>query len=106
MPVCSSQVRGEQLLIMTNLHLDLRTLNVNYCLFDQDAFMLAVDRKGFDVLAKVPSSRSKDGTSEYVWKQFRFPFKEEALDVETFCQQLVKMEEEAVKKVSGYSGLT
>ncbi|KAG6760232.1 hypothetical protein POTOM_036738 [Populus tomentosa] len=72
----------------------------------RDAFMLAVDRKGFDVLAKVPSSRSKDGTSEYVWKQFRFPFKEEELDVETFCQQLVKMEEEAVKKVSGYSGLT
>lgn len=72
----------------------------------RDAFMLAVDRKGFDVLAKVPSSRSKDGTSEYVWKQFRFPFKEEALDVETFCHQLVKMEEEAVKKVSGYSGLT
>lgn len=72
----------------------------------RDAFMLAVDRKGFDVLAKVPSSRLKDGTSEYVWKQFRFPFKEEALDVETFCQQLVKMEEEAVKKVSGYSGLT
>lgn len=72
----------------------------------RDAFMLAVDRKGFDVLAKVPSSRLKDGTSEYVWKQFRFPFKEEALDVETFCHQLVKMEEEAVKKVSGYSGLT
>lgn len=96
----------EQLLVTTNLDLDLRTLNVNYCVFDQDAFMLSVDSKGFDVLAKVPSSRSKDGISEYVWKQFRFPFKEEAHDVETFCHQLVKMEEEAVKKVSGHSGLT
>lgn len=72
----------------------------------RDAFTLSVDSKGFDVLAKVPSSRSKDGISEYVWKQFRFPFKEEARDVETFCHQLVKMEEEAVKKVSGHSGLT
>jgi len=26
-------------------------------------------------------------------------------DVENFCHQLVEMEEEAVKKISGYSGL-
>ncbi|CAK7325671.1 unnamed protein product [Dovyalis caffra] len=72
----------------------------------REAYMLSVDRKGFDVLAKVPSPPSKDGISGYLWKEFRFPFKEEARDVETFCHQLVKMEEEAVRKVSGYSGLT
>lgn len=72
----------------------------------QDACMLAVDCKGFDVLAKVPSLVTKDGLAEHQWKEFRFTFKEEAHDVETFCRQLVEMEEEAVKKVSGYSGLT
>ncbi|KAB1217900.1 hypothetical protein CJ030_MR3G014690 [Morella rubra] len=71
----------------------------------RDAFMLSVDRKGFDVLGKVPSPIVKDGFSQYQWKEFRFPLKEEANDVETFCRQLVKMEEEAVKKVSIYSGL-
>lgn len=67
--------------------------------------MLSVDRKGFDVLGKVPSPIVKDGFSQYQWKEFRFPLKEEANDVETFCRQLVEMEEEAVKKVSIYSGL-
>jgi hypothetical protein len=47
----------------------------------------------------------KDGCSQFQWKEFRFTLKEEASDVETFCRQLVEMEEEAVKKVSGYSGL-
>jgi hypothetical protein len=41
-----------------------------------------------------------------LWKEFWFPFKEEAQDVETFCHLLVKMEKEAVKVVSGYSSLT
>ena len=67
--------------------------------------MLSIDCKGFDVLGKVPSPMIKDGITEYQWKEFRFTFKEEASDVEAFCRQLVEMEEEAVKKVSGYSGL-
>lgn len=68
--------------------------------------MVSVDRKGFDVLGKVLSAVIKDGQGEYLWKEFRFTFKEEAPDVETFCHQLVQMEEEAVKKVSSYSGIT
>ncbi|XP_062156510.1 uncharacterized protein LOC133864240 [Alnus glutinosa] len=71
----------------------------------RDAYALSIDRKGFDVLGKVPSPVLKDGCSQFQWKEFRFTLKEEASDVETFCRQLVEMEEEAVKKVSGYSGL-
>ena len=67
--------------------------------------MLSLDRKGFDVLGKVRSKATNDEIDEYQWKQFRFTFKEEARDVESFCHQLVQMEEEAVKKVSGFSGL-
>lgn len=57
------------------------------------------------MLGKVPSPVVRDGCSQFQWKEFRFTLKEEANDVETFCRQLVEMEEEAVKKVSGYSGL-
>lgn len=71
----------------------------------KDAFMLSVDRKGFDVLGKVPGPATKDGMPEFLWKEFRFMFKEEAHDVEKFCSQLVQMEEEVVKKVSSFSGL-
>ncbi|XWS74984.1 hypothetical protein CRYUN_Cryun01aG0045700 [Craigia yunnanensis] len=76
-------------------------LNVNA----RDAYMLSPDRKGFDILGKVRSKATNDEVDEYQWKQFRFTFKEEARDVESFCHQLVQMEEEAVKKVSGFSGL-
>ncbi|XVF23876.1 hypothetical protein REPUB_Repub13aG0077200 [Reevesia pubescens] len=71
----------------------------------KDAYMLSLDRKGFDILGKVRSTASKDEVGEYRWKQYRFTFKEKARDVESFCRQLVQMEEEAVKKVSSYSGL-
>lgn len=71
----------------------------------KDAFMLAVDRKGFDVLGKVPGPATKDGMPGFLWKEFRFTFKEEAHDVESFCSQLVQMEDEVVRKVSGFSGL-
>lgn len=67
--------------------------------------MLSVDRKGFEVLAKVPNPAPKHGDSDYYWREFRFSFKEEAHDIEAFCRQLVEMEEEAVKKVSAFSGL-
>ncbi|KAL5733249.1 hypothetical protein ACOSQ2_032941 [Xanthoceras sorbifolium] len=71
----------------------------------RDAMMLSIDSKGFDVLGKVPSPVMRDGVEEFQWKEFRFTFKEEATDVESFCRQLVEMEEEVVKKVSSYSGL-
>lgn len=71
----------------------------------RDAFMLSVDRKGFDVLGKVPGVTTKDGFGQYQWKEFRFTFKEEARDIEAFCHQLVEMEEDAMKNVSSYSGL-
>ncbi|KAF6137748.1 hypothetical protein GIB67_040456, partial [Kingdonia uniflora] len=54
----------------------------------RDAFILSVDRKGFDVLGQ---------TIDDQWKQFRFTFKEEAQDIATFCDELVEMEEEALK---------
>lgn len=71
----------------------------------KDAFMLSVDRKGFDVLGKVLGPVKNDGSREYQWKDFRFTFKEEAREVETVCRQLVEMEEEALKNVSSFSGL-
>ncbi|KAK7273034.1 hypothetical protein RIF29_14080 [Crotalaria pallida] len=71
----------------------------------KDAYITAIDRKGFDVLAMIPSPVSKDGIGEYQGKEFRFMFKEEAKDVEAFCRQLAEMEEEVVKKVSSSSGL-
>lgn len=71
----------------------------------KDAVLLSADRKGFDVLAKVLVPVTKDGSSEYQWKELRISFKDEARNVEQFCQQLVQMEEEALKKVSGSTGL-
>ncbi|KAM1126038.1 hypothetical protein ACFX2B_040765 [Malus domestica] len=71
----------------------------------KDAYMLSIDRKGFEVLSKVPSPGFKDGFGQFEWKEFRLSLKEEAHDVEAFCRQLVEMEEEAVKEVSGHSGL-
>ena len=62
--------------------------------------MLSVDRKGFDVLANVASS---GGGSQ--WKEFRFTFQGEARDAESFCTQLVEMEEEALKNVKSSSGI-
>ncbi|KAF5199243.1 Fmn-binding split barrel [Thalictrum thalictroides] len=77
-------------------------LNVNA----KDALMLSMDRKGFEVMAKVSSQKTtKDGFAEYQWREYRFTFKEEACDIETFCRLLVEMEEEALKDVASYSGL-
>ncbi|KAL0349201.1 UNVERIFIED_CONTAM: hypothetical protein Sangu_1147900 [Sesamum angustifolium] len=71
----------------------------------KDAFLLSVDRNGFDVLGKVLGSVNADGSREYQWKELRFTFKDEAADVETFCQRLLEMEEEALKSVSRFSGI-
>ena len=54
--------------------------------------MLSLDRKGFDILGKVHSKMTKGEGDECQWKQFRFTFKEEARDAESFCRQLVQME--------------
>ncbi|KAL0388182.1 UNVERIFIED_CONTAM: hypothetical protein Sradi_2700000 [Sesamum radiatum] len=71
----------------------------------KDAFLLSVDRNGFDVLGKVLGSVNADGSREYLWKELRFTFKDEAADVETFCHRLLEMEEEALKSVSRFSGI-
>ncbi|CAK8541021.1 unnamed protein product [Lathyrus sativus] len=71
----------------------------------KDAYVTSVDRKGFDVLAKVTGPVLKDGVGQYQWKEFRFMFEQDANDVEMFCNQLVEMEEEVVNKVSVSSGL-
>jgi len=57
------------------------------------------------VLAKISGPVSKDGVGQFQWKELRFMFEQEANDVETFCQHLVQMEEEVIKKVSASSGL-
>lgn len=71
----------------------------------KDAFILSVDRKGFDVLAKVLGSVKGDGSREYQWKELRFTFKDAASDVEAFCQLLLEMEGEALKKASSITGM-
>ncbi|KAJ1698903.1 hypothetical protein LUZ63_007415 [Rhynchospora breviuscula] len=74
----------------------------------RDALMLSIDQNGFDVLAKVPQTLNSTGDAQqyqYHWKEFRFNFKEEAADVESFCQMLVELEEEALQHVKSYSGL-
>ncbi|KAH0454188.1 hypothetical protein IEQ34_016112 [Dendrobium chrysotoxum] len=72
----------------------------------RDALMLSIDQYGFDVLAKVSQSMTSNIQSlEYVWKEFRFSFKEEASDLETFCNLLIGLEEEVLQSVRSYSGL-
>lgn len=80
-------------------------LTFSFWFFLKDAFILSVDMKGFDVLAKVLGSVKGDGSREYQWKELRFAFKDEASDVETFCQRLLEMEEEALKKISSVTGI-
>ncbi|KAL7108982.1 hypothetical protein ACP275_06G147600 [Erythranthe tilingii] len=71
----------------------------------KDAFLLSADRKGFEVLGKVLGSLNEDGSREYQWKELRFTFKEEARDLEIFCQHLLQMEEEALKSISHSAGI-
>lgn len=72
----------------------------------RDALMLSVDRKGFDVLGKVPAATSSNGlTQQYMWKEYRFNFEEVATDIEAFCRLLVELEERILKSVKSYSGL-
>ncbi|XP_027352012.1 uncharacterized protein LOC113862914 [Abrus precatorius] len=91
-----SEARRRALMLFCFVHKDANA---------KDAYISSIDRKGFDVLAKVTSPVLKDGIGSYQWKEFRFMFKEEANDVEMFCHQLVKMEEEVINKVSTSSGL-
>ena len=64
--------------------------------------MLSVDRKGIDILAKVPKS---DSSGDHHWKEFRISFKEEVDDVEAFCNMLVEMEAATLTEISSFSGL-
>ncbi|XP_042419999.1 uncharacterized protein LOC122008350 [Zingiber officinale] len=70
----------------------------------RDAFILSIDHKGFDILAKVTEGVTSSSVN-YRWKEFRFTFKEEAQDMEAFCNMLVELEEEALRRVKTYSGL-
>ncbi|KAF0935933.1 hypothetical protein E2562_036924 [Oryza meyeriana var. granulata] len=71
-----------------------------------DALLLSIDHHGFDVLAKVPDRAVLlDVPRQYIWKEFRFSFKEAAKDIEDFCRMLVELEEEALHSVKSYSGL-
>ncbi|KAL1806109.1 hypothetical protein ACET3Z_029177 [Daucus carota] len=71
----------------------------------KDALMLSADRKGFDVLGKTLGPVMNDGSRQYLWEELRFELNEEAKDIESFCQQLVSMEVEALKTVSKFSGI-
>ncbi|GLJ41374.1 hypothetical protein SUGI_0856430 [Cryptomeria japonica] len=88
-----SEARRRGLMLFCSVY-----LNVNA----RDALMLSVDRMGFDLLAKVSSALMNDASSsQYQWKDYNFSFGREVEDIETFCRLLAKMEEEALKKVSG-----
>ncbi|CAH9126534.1 unnamed protein product [Cuscuta epithymum] len=91
-----SEIRRRALILFCITH-----MNENV----KDAFLLSVDRKGFDVLGKVLGAVQSDGSREYQWKEFRITLKEEVSDVQKFCDQLIEMEEEALKSVSGFTGL-
>ncbi|CAM8917071.1 unnamed protein product [Rhodiola kirilowii] len=92
-----SEIRRRALMLLCFAH-----FNANV----RDAFLLSVDRTGFDIVGKVPSSKLNDcGSITYQWKEFRIPLKQEARDIGTFCEQLVSLEEETLKNLSSYSGL-
>lgn len=67
--------------------------------------MLSVDRRGFDVLAKVPCAGAGDGVGAHQWREFRISFKEEVSDVEAFCNLLVEMEAATLREINSFSGL-
>lgn len=71
----------------------------------KDAYLLSIDRKGLDVVGKVLGPIRSDGSREYQWRELRIAFREEAHTVETFCRQLVEMEEESLKSISNFSGI-
>jgi hypothetical protein len=76
------------------------------CILLKDALLLSIDHHGFDVLAKVPEKAVLlDVPRQYVWREFRFSFKEAAKDIEDFCRMLVELEEEALQSMKSYSGL-
>lgn len=91
-----SEARRRALILFCITHLNKNT---------KDAYLLSIDRKGLDVLGKVLGPIRSDGSREYQWREFRIAFREEAHTVETFCSQLVAMEEESLKSISNFSGI-
>lgn len=91
-----SQARRRALVLLCLVH-----FNINA----QDALMLAIDWKGFDVLAKVPTRATTNSHNAYQWRELRFMFEEEVAGIEGFCSTLVQMEEEALKCVKSFSGI-
>lgn len=89
-----SEARRRGLMLFCFVYLNVRA---------RDALIISVDRKGFDVLGKVATDLKKDASasSNFEWKDFSFSFGREVEDIETFCFLLSKMEEEALKQISG-----
>ncbi|CAO2826111.1 unnamed protein product [Amaranthus hypochondriacus] len=85
-----SEIRRRALVVLS-----FAFLNVD----SKDAYVLSVDRKGLNMLARVVRS------GEYQWKELRLTFDEDAENVESFCSKLVQMEEAALDKLKSCSGL-
>eukprot|EP00252_Welwitschia_mirabilis_P006467 TRINITY_DN17349_c0_g1_i1.p1 TRINITY_DN17349_c0_g1~~TRINITY_DN17349_c0_g1_i1.p1 ORF type:complete len:349 (-),score=68.75 TRINITY_DN17349_c0_g1_i1:448-1494(-) len=67
----------------------------------RDALLLSIDSKGFEVFAKVSNGKGGTSSVQFEWRALRFPFDIEVRDIVSFCRILSKMEDEALKKVSG-----
>ncbi|CAM8994324.1 unnamed protein product [Rhodiola kirilowii] len=80
-----SEIRHRALMLLCLAH-----FNANV----RDAFLLSVDRIGFDIVGRVPKSKFNDcGSVNYQWKEFRISLKQEAFDIGTFCEQLVFLDD-------------
>ncbi|CAM8987449.1 unnamed protein product [Rhodiola kirilowii] len=67
-----SEIRHRALMLLCLAH-----FNANV----RDAFLLSVDRIGFDIVGRVPKSKFNDcGSVNYQWKEFRISLKQEAFE--------------------------
>ncbi|PHU14340.1 hypothetical protein BC332_15545 [Capsicum chinense] len=101
-----SEARRRALILFCIVHLNKNAKKrTDPWFYVKDAYLLSIDRKGLDVLGKVLGPIRSYGSREYQWREFRIEFREEAHTVETFCSQLVEMEEESLKNISNFSGI-
>ncbi|XP_027773696.1 uncharacterized protein LOC107021108 isoform X3 [Solanum pennellii] len=101
-----SEVRRRALILFCITHLNKNAKKrADPWFYVKDAYLLSIDRKGLDVVGKVLGPIRSDGSREYQWRELRIAFREEAHTVETFCRQLVEMEEESLKSISNFSGI-
>ncbi|XP_010322075.1 uncharacterized protein [Solanum lycopersicum] len=101
-----SEVRRRALILFCITHLNKNAKKrADPWFYVKDAYLLSIDRKGLDVVGKVLGPIRSDGSREYQWRELRIAFREEAHTVETFCRQLVEMEEESLESISNFSGI-